>query len=202
MGGIMRTLVFFLLAVILPVGCGGGSSNDAGVKHQQITDALFSVMEADRQVYADLIVHRLENEEGVIKTSEHWRDDKALILPAEMFRYGAERVSESDAAVSYALISPWPINSQNNARTDVEKVGIKALAENPDTPYYATETLAGQHYFTALYPDRAVSQACIQCHNDHRDSPRDDFELDEVMGAIVIRLPLEKWGGRRSVRLE
>jgi hypothetical protein len=195
----MRTLALIFVAAPFLVGCGGGSNNDSGVKHRQITDALYSVMEADRQVYAEMIVHRLANEEEVIKTSEHWRDDKALILPAEMFRYGAERVSESDAAVRYALISPWPINSQNNARTDVEKAGIEALAEDPGTPYYATETLAGQHYFTALYPDRAVSEACIQCHNDHRDSPRDDFEMDEVMGAIVIRLPLDQWGGRRSV---
>lgn len=193
-----------LLMVVLLMGPGGCGSNDASgdISHRQVADALYAVMEADRQVYAELIVHRLANEENIIQASEHWRDDKALVLPAEMFRYGSERVAEGDAGIRYALISPWPINKQNGARTDVEKAGIEALAENPDSAYYATEKLAGKDYFTALYPDRAVSEACIECHNNHSESPRDDFEMDEVMGAIVIRLPLDRWGGRKSVRLE
>ena len=60
------------------------------------------------------------------------------------------------------------------------------------TPFYETETLGGVDYFTAVYADVAVSQACVNCHNGHRDSPRDDFELGETMGGIVIRIPLNR----------
>jgi hypothetical protein len=47
-----------------------------------------------------------------------------------------------------------------------------------------------RQYFQAIYGDRAVSQACIGCHNAHPRSPKKDFKLDDVMGGIVIEIPL------------
>jgi hypothetical protein len=35
-----------------------------------------------------------------------------------------------------------------------------------------------------------VSPACVSCHNEHVDSPRIDFVLGEVMGGVVIRVPI------------
>ncbi len=158
--------------------------------YKEIADALHSVMESDRTVYTRLIVNRLQNEEKVIKASEHWKDDKALVLPAQMFRYGSEMVAEKGAKFSYSLISEWPVNKQNAPRTDVEKEGLKAIAAKPGQPFYKEETLGGKKYFTAVYPDRAVAKACISCHNDHKDSPRKDFKMGEVMGGVVVRLPM------------
>ncbi len=34
------------------------------------------------------------------------------------------------------------------------------------------------------------AKACISCHNEHKDSPRTDFKMGEVMGGVVIRLPM------------
>jgi hypothetical protein len=45
-------------------------------------------------------------------------------------------------------------------------------------------------YFTAVYADTAVAPACITCHNDHKDSPRNDFEIGDVMGGVVVRIPV------------
>lgn len=158
--------------------------------YKEIADALHSVMAADRTVYTKLIVNRLQNEEKVIKASEHWKDDKALVLPAQMFRYGSEMVAEGGAKFSYSLLSEWPVNKQNAPKTEVEKEGLKAIAANPAQPFYKEETLGGKKYFTAVYPDRAVAKACIACHNAHKDSPRKDFKMGEVMGGVVLRLPM------------
>ncbi|KAB2325688.1 DUF3365 domain-containing protein [Betaproteobacteria bacterium SCN1] len=157
--------------------------------HKEIADALHSIMEADRTVYTKLIVNRLQNQEKVIKASEHWKDDKALVLPAQMFRYGSEAVAEKGAKFSYSLLSLWPVNKQNNAKTPVEKEGLEAVLKGD--PYYKTETLGGKKYFTAIYPDKAVAKACITCHNDHKDSPRKDFKMGDVMGGVVVRLPIQ-----------
>jgi hypothetical protein len=157
-------------------------------EYKDIADALHSVMAADRTVYTKLIVNRLQNKEKVIKASEHWEDEKALVLPAQMFRYGAESVAENGAKFSYSLLSLWPVNKQNNAKTPVEKEGLQAILKGD--PYYKTETLGGKKYFTAIYPDKAVAQACISCHNGHKDSPRTDFKMGDVMGGVVVRLPM------------
>lgn len=157
--------------------------------YKEIADALHAVMEADRTVYTRLIVNRLQNQEKVITASEHWKDDKALVLPAQMFRYGSEMVAEKGAKFSYSLLSLWSVNKQNAPKTDVEKEGLEAIAKSGE-PFYKEETLGGTTYFTAIYPDKAVAKACISCHNDHKDSPRRDFKMGDTMGGVVIRIPM------------
>jgi hypothetical protein len=180
-----------LLALALPVlGCGAQGSAPA-ITPQQMADALHAVMESDRTVYTRQVVNRLQNEEQVIKASEHWKDDKALPLPAQMFRMGAEMVAEKNAGFSYALLSLWPVNKQNAPKTDAEKVGLQFVVDNPGQNYYVQERLGGKPYFTAVYPDVAVAPACISCHNAHADSPRSDFKMGDVMGGVVVRIPLE-----------
>jgi hypothetical protein len=162
-----------------------------GVSYKKMADALHAVMESDRTVYTRMVVNRLQNEEKVIKASEHWKDEKALPLPAQMFRFGAEMVAEKNAGFTYSLLSLWPVNKQNAPRTAAEKAGLEHVAKSPTTPYYTEETLGKTKYYTAVYPDRAIAPACVTCHNEHRDSPRTDFKIGDVMGGVVLRIPIE-----------
>jgi hypothetical protein len=160
------------------------------VSYRQMADALHAVLEADRTVYTRLVVNRLQNEEKVIKASEHWQDEKALPLPAQMFRFGSEMVAERNAGFTYSLLSLWAVNKQNMPKTPVESEGLEAVASSA-APFYKEEVLGGAKYFTAVYPDKAISQACVSCHNDHKDSPRTDFKLNDVMGGVVLRIPMQ-----------
>ena len=99
-----------------------------GISPQKMADALHAVMESDRTVYTRRVVNRLVKEEKVIKASEHWQDDRALPLPAQMFRMGAEMVAEKDAGFTYSLLSMWPVNKQNKPKTELEKQGLKFVA--------------------------------------------------------------------------
>ena len=177
-------------SVFILNACSDANSKSMGIDPQLMADSLFSVMEADRTVYTRLIINRLAKEEKVIGASEHWKDEKKLVLPAQMFRYGAERVAEKGSKFSYSLLSLWPVNKQNSPKTEVEKSGLQFIADNPGKNYYTEEELGGTKYFTAVYPDIAVAPACISCHNKHKDSPRSDFKIGEVMGGVVIRIPM------------
>lgn len=182
--------------LVLGLGCvttilaGCGNESGGGISPRTAADAVHAVLKADRTAYSTLVVDRLANEEKVITTSEHWEDDKALPLPAQMFRAGSELVQKQDAGFSYSLLSLWPINQQNEVRTAVEKEGLNFVAKHPGKSFYKEEELGDSTYFTAVYPDIAVTEACVTCHNNHPQSPRDDYKLNDVMGAVVIRLPL------------
>ena len=166
------------------------------VSVKAMADALHMVMDSDRTVYTRKIVNRLVKKDKVIKASEHFEDDQALALPAQMFRFGAEMVAERSADnpevnFSYSLQSLWPVNKQNAPQTDAEKEGLKFIADNKGKNFYTTEKLGKQEYFTAIYPDTGVAPVCVSCHNAHPDSPRTDFKLGDVMGGVVIRIPVE-----------
>jgi hypothetical protein len=170
--------------------------NKPSISPKTMADALHLVMDSDRAVYTRKIVNRLAAKEKVITASEHFEDDKALVLPAQMFRFGSEMVAKraeklEDVNFSYSLQSMWPINKQNAPKTDVEKEGLKYIADNKGENFYAEETLGGTTYFTAIYPDVAVAPVCASCHNDHKDTPKRDFKLGDVMGGVVIRIPMD-----------
>ena len=166
------------------------------ISPKTMADALHLVMDSDRTVYTRKIVNRLAAKEKVIKASEYYDDEKALVLPAQMFRYGSELVAKRsedlpDVDFSYSLQSLWPINKQNAPKTQAEKDGLKFVAENKGQNYYTTEELGGIKYFTAVYADTAVAPVCASCHNEHKDTPRDDFKIGDVMGGVVIRIPVK-----------
>ena len=178
-------------AVLATTGLTVAAPGYAQVSYKAMADALHAVMESDRTVYTRLIVNRLQNEEKVIKASEHWKDDKALVLPAQMFRFGAEMVAEKKMGFSYSLQSLWPINKQNAPKTALEKQGLDAVAKDNTKPFYGEETLGKVKYFTAIYADKAIAPACVTCHNDHKDSPRTDFKIGQTMGGVVLRIPMK-----------
>jgi hypothetical protein len=180
-----------IVAVLGAVACSKPADSSAGIPPQAVADSIHAVIEADRTTYAQKVVNRLQNQAGVIKATEHWEDEKTLPLPAQMLRMSAEHTLKKGAGFSYALLSPWPINKKNGAATDAERKGLDAVSKNPKQSFYVEETLGQRKYFTAVYADIAIAEACVACHNGHQDSPRKDFKLGDVMGAIVVRIPLD-----------
>ena len=191
----MKSSVALAVCMVMGVAHAAEPGSET-VSVKAMADALHIVMDSDRTVYTKKIVNRMVKKEKVIKASEHFEDDQALALPAQMFRFGAELVAERsadnpDVNFSYSLQSLWPVNKQNAPKTEAEKTGLKFIAENKGKNYYTTETLGGQKYFTAVYPDIGVAPVCVSCHNAHPDTPRDDFKLGDVMGGVVIRIPVD-----------
>ncbi len=196
----MKTVNILLVGALGFCPVLAGAEDSAGLEKtisaRTMADALHIVLEADRAVYTKKVVNRLTQKEKVITASEHFEDDKALPLPAQMFRMGSEAVAErlenrTDIAFSYSLQSLWAINKQNEPKTDGEKAGLQYVVDNPGKNYYTVEELGGKKYFTAVYADVAVAPVCVSCHNEHKDSPRTDFKLGDTLGGVVIRIPQE-----------
>jgi len=69
---------------------------------------------------------------------------------------------------------------------------LEAVLKNPDKPYTGVIKSGKRQFFQAVYADRAVSEACVVCHNTHPMSPKRDFHLKDVMGGLVITIPLNQ----------
>jgi len=85
-------------------------AQEAMFSAKQLADMLHLVMESDRTVYTRVIVNRLTLQDKVITASEHFEDDKALALPAQMFRFGSEMVASKTQDFQYSLQSLWAVN--------------------------------------------------------------------------------------------
>ena len=182
---------------LLFTGCGGSevkASEGGGITPKQFADGVHAVMMADRTVYATHVVTNLNKQGASVTADEYWDDsDDTIPLPAQMFRMGAELVDEDPTAgFQYSLRSKWPLNEQHKAANDFEKKALDFLDDNPGEAFYGEEELGGKKYFVAVYPDRAVAEACWSCHNEHerRGDDYPEFEKDDVMGGVLVRIPL------------
>ena len=165
-------------------------SGSSGIPPEKAAAYIYAVIKADRTLYTTEIVNRLQAK-GVTTASEHWEQENALMLPAQFLQHSGKLAAEDGSGVRYRLIGLWPIYQRNAPASDLERNGLESLRKNPDLPVTGIVNSGRKQYFQAIYSDLAVSQACIDCHNSHRLSPKRDFKLNDVMGGIAITIPLE-----------
>lgn len=210
-----RIVILFAMAATIcftAIACSGGGGDNAatntadtvssGIPPELVVDYIHAVAEADRTAYTKHVVNRLQTLEGTPKekgvvpaeATEAWQQENGVPLPAQMFRLGAELASEK-GIFTYGLISPWNINDNQAPKDDFEKEGMQKVVETGE-PYKAEREIAGQTYYSAIYPDKAIAEACITCHNEHpvhlERYPDKQFEMGEVMGGVIINLPIDK----------
>ncbi|MDF0675558.1 MAG: DUF3365 domain-containing protein [Nitrospira sp.] len=154
-----------------------------------VADYIHAVVEADREVYTKHAVERMQTK-GVVAVSEKWEEKNTMPLPIQFLKESGRLVGKKGLGVQYRLISSWPINKRNVVANALESIGLGAVVTNPDRPYKGVTNVGDTRYFEAVYADLAVTQSCAGCHNAHPDSPKRDFKLNDVMGAIVVSIQL------------
>ncbi|MEM6451121.1 MAG: DUF3365 domain-containing protein [Cyanobacteria bacterium P01_D01_bin.105] len=201
--------LFALAAAICftAVACSGGGGGTAAtatgpmIAPEMTADFIHTVLAADRTAYTKHVVGRAkvlegkDKEAGVldIESTEGWQQTDGIPLPAQMFRLGAE-IANEDSIFTYGLVSSWNINDNQAPKGEFETVAIKEMEETGE-PVRGYQEIGGQAYFSAMYPDPAVAEACVSCHNTHpihlERYPDKVFELGEVMGGIIINIPVD-----------
>jgi len=163
------------------------SGPSASIPLDTVADYIHAVIQADREIYTTHVVERMQNK-GIVVASENWQEKNTLPLPAQFLMDSAHLVARK-TSIRYRLLSLWPINQKNRPATEFERTGLAAVITQPDRPYTGFYESGRKWFFQALYADRAVSQACVGCHNAHPDSPKRDFKQNDVMGGILITIP-------------
>jgi hypothetical protein len=160
-----------------------------GISPEIVADYVHSVVQADRTFYQTEIVDRMM-EKGMVFASENWRADGGLPLPAQFLQESGRLAAEQRKGMRVQLISSWAINKAHRPTTEFERTGLMKILENTDRPYTAVTTEDKARIFQALYPDKAVSQHCADCHNVHPKSLKRDFKAGDVMGGMLITIVL------------
>jgi hypothetical protein len=188
LGLVLGTVSTCLLGQWVFYAAGKESDPPKGIPPEIVADYIHSVVEADRTFYSTEIVDRMQTR-GIIFASEHWKNDGDLPLPAQFLLESGRLVAKQSNGIRFRLISSWPINKRNSPTTEFERAALKIL-ENTNAPYAGVTTEGKARIFQALYPDKALSSHCADCHNVHPESPKRDFKAGDVMGGILVTIPL------------
>ena len=52
------------------------------------------------------------------------------------------------------------------------------------------ESISNQDYVRVAIADRLVAKACVSCHNNHQNTPKNDWKLGDVRGVLEVSSPI------------
>lgn len=162
----------------------------AGIPPEVVAEYVHAVIQADRSIYSTHVVERLQDLK-VIGSAEDWKGKGSLPLPAQMLQMAGQEVQGLGLGLRIRLASLGPIYTKNGPADQFERAGLEAVAKNPRKAYTGIMTEGDRQYFKAIFADRAVSPACVACHNSHQLSAKRDYKLYDVMGGIIISFPVQ-----------
>lgn len=165
--------------------------SNGGISAKDQADSLHYVIAADREVYWRVFIALQTGDASSRSASASGKPSESRPLPDEMLRRAAESIQSKGAEFSYALRSLRPIDPRDGPQTELEQRGLALVTSRPNQNYYGQEMLGGRRYFTAVYPDIPAVAACLDCHNQRSASTPQSCQVGEVMGGIVVRVPLE-----------
>jgi len=100
---------------------------------------------------------------------------------------------QGDTGMQVRLYSDSPFYSRKDGgpADQFERTALRRLRQDPDEPFYSFEEFEGRPVLRYAIA-RRMSQSCVDCHNTHPDSPRDDWKPGDVRGVVEIIRPLDR----------
>lgn len=189
----MKSSAWLIVIPLIVLTCfpmQGGAADTRSLSPEVVADYIHAVVESHRAFYTAHVVSPLE-EVGAARAGSDWHNDKKIIpLPVQVLNETSQMFSTQSTGLRYRLISPWPINRKNGPRDQTDKKSLETVMAKPERPVTRTVKIDGQSYFHAMYADIGLSPACVNCHNNHPDSPKKDYQVGDVMGGLIIEFPL------------
>lgn len=185
-------LIVFITALLtfgLGIALGMNLYSSQGIPIRVVADYLHAILQADRTFYTQHVVERMEAM-LLVTASENWREERTLPLPAQFFKEASRGLQVRGKPFRYRLVSLWPLNPENAPKNEAQRSALENVVTYGEV-VEAEIQLNNRPYYQAIFPDRAISRACVNCHNARQDSPKRDFKLNDVMGGLEILIPLD-----------
>ncbi len=149
----------------------------------------------DRKQYTKNIIVKLKKD-GIVDVHpnrNYSEIDGGIPLPATFVQEVSSNINQK-GIYSYDLLSKWNINKDKGLTTDFEKEAFDYLYNKEGTAFSRFLNHNGIYTLRYATADTAGAEACVHCHNNHEESPKKDFKMGDVMGILVVNIPIAAAG--------
>lgn len=144
-----------------------------------------------RKYYTENIVQKVKGSQDIKISSSHKNNEKTIPLPATMIHDLSELMNNNKEGLQMKLYSEFPFpNRKGRALDDFGKSAIEYFKTHPEDYFIMQDLSKGVETVRVAISDRMISQACVDCHNSHPDSPKKDWKLNDVRGVLEINVPI------------
>jgi len=190
----------FIIPLVLVVTGGGvllfaylarATRHEATVAAEANARATIAQYSLLRGYYTDKVVAKVKAGSDMAVSFDH-DAAKTIPLPATMIQDLSVLLEKSSIGTSLRLYSAYPFpNRKDRALDRFAAEALAQLSADPDQAVVRTETAGGRTLVRVAIADRLVNQGCVTCHNTRADSPKRDWKLNDVRGALEVTVPID-----------
>ncbi len=129
---------------------------------------------------------------GALKPSiDHADNPNAIPLPATFIHDLSKLLSKMNTKIALYSAYPFP-NRQNRKLDEFNKSAWEFLSKNPDQVYQRKQIQGEKTVLRVAVADKLVADACVNCHNSHPQTPKNDWKLGDVRGVLEINADISE----------
>ena len=146
-----------------------------------------------RSFYTTEIASRAKKA-GMALDYDYAQRDSTLPLPATFTHALGAQIAKDSPGMNARLFSrfPFPHRADQETRDAFEEEALTRLEQAHETPVYQMEHINGRLSLRYVVADLMTAQGCVDCHNSHPQSPKTDWKLGDVRGAIQVIVPVDE----------
>jgi len=148
---------------------------------------------AFRSLYTSEVVIRAKKY-GMKITHDYLNVENSIPLPATLSMALGKELGKTQSDAKTFLYSPYPFpwREKENLIIFSQSFAVDAWAsfnKNPGLPFYRFEKVNGKQSIRYAIAD-IMRPSCINCHNNHLETPKNDWKTGDVRGIIEVILPI------------
>lgn len=177
--GILLTLTIIPQSLEQSVIKDAASTAEANVKQ-------FKVL---RKYYVNNVVKKVHAASDLRAGIEHKNNPKSFPLPATMIHDLSELMAQEGTQLQLYSAYPFP-NRAGRVNDDFANKAWDALSDDSSQSFIRVEKLNGVDTVRVGVADTMVTQGCVDCHNSHPQTPKNDWKLGDLRGVLEINIPI------------
>jgi methyl-accepting chemotaxis protein len=152
---------------------------------------LSTQVQETREYYTKNVVAKA-TKQNLEVTHDYAQKPDAIPLPATMIHELNDSLSKREG-YTIRLYSKYPFPHRQNGgpRDAFEEEALAFLGSNPQSDFWRREEYQGRVVVRYTRADIMVSNTCVACHNTHPSSPKTDWKLGDVRGALELIVPID-----------
>lgn len=168
------------------------------------TAALYAqAIEEARTLYSSEAVNQVATIPGIKVIPDYADTPGAIPVPATFLIELSHHLSNKNPGMSVRLYSDYPFpgrEAEGGPKDAFEREALRHLIQYPDQPFYRIETFQGRLALRYAQAD-IMKASCVSCHNSDKNSPKRDWQVGDVRGALEITRPLDTFMAQTNAGL-
>jgi osomolarity two-component system, sensor histidine kinase NIK1 len=176
------------------------SSKNQIAQLQSKAESSVNKLKKIRSYYTTNVIGKVKKNTDLNINYDHAQKEETIPLPATLLHNLSQILPDNGMTVNLYSNYPFPNRAERVLDAD-QKEGLEFVENNPYDTHVKLSTHNGKQVLKVTLADIFYDQGCVNCHNTRADTPKADWEIGDVRGALQVIMPYESYISLNSTQM-